>query len=136
MITKLHVQLQGTIEYHGNRYAIKESALVDYSGGLIINECVTISHNVTVYTHTHRYHNAYWQDIPIKENEGVIPTPLVLEEYVFIGTGAIILGGVSRIGKCSVIGAGSIVTKTVPAFEIWAGNPAKKIGDVINNEKH
>ena len=42
---------------------------------------------------------------------------------VFIGTNSLILKGV-EIGDRSIIGAGSVVTKSVPASEIWAGNPA------------
>jgi UDP-2-acetamido-3-amino-2,3-dideoxy-glucuronate N-acetyltransferase len=41
-----------------------------------------------------------------------------------IGGGAVILPGVT-IGEGALVGAGSVVTKDVPAFEIWAGNPAK-----------
>lgn len=50
--------------------------------------------------------------------------PIVIEDNVFIGTGSIILKGV-RVGKNSVIGAGSVVTKDVPPDSIVAGNPAK-----------
>lgn len=52
--------------------------------------------------------------------------PVSIGNDVFIGTGTIILRGVS-IGDRSVIGAASVVTSPVPADEVWAGNPAKKI---------
>lgn len=52
--------------------------------------------------------------------------PVIIEENVFIGAHCTILKGVT-IGKNSIIGAGSVVTKSVPANEIWAGNPAKFI---------
>jgi len=45
---------------------------------------------------------------------------------VWVGYGAIIKTGVT-IGTGAVVGAGSVVTKDVPPYEIWAGNPAKKI---------
>jgi len=49
---------------------------------------------------------------------------VVIEEGSSIGGGAIILPGV-RIGKGAIIGAGSVVTKNVPPYEIWMGNPAR-----------
>jgi acetyltransferase-like isoleucine patch superfamily enzyme len=44
----------------------------------------------------------------------------------WIGSRATILGGVT-IGEGAVVGAGSVVTKSVPAHEFWAGNPARFI---------
>jgi acetyltransferase-like isoleucine patch superfamily enzyme len=55
-------------------------------------------------------------------------SPIVIEDDVFIGARAIILKGVT-IGRGSVIGAGAIVTKDIPAYSIAVGNPAKIIGD-------
>ena len=49
-----------------------------------------------------------------------------LEEDVWIGTNCIILKGVT-IGKGSVIGAGSLVNKSIPEYQIWAGVPARFI---------
>ncbi len=63
------------------------------------------------------------------EIPNVVTKPIVIEDYAFIGAGSYILKGVT-IGKYSIIGAGSVVTKNVPQGEIWAGNPAKKIGIV------
>ena len=40
-----------------------------------------------------------------------------------IGAGSVILGGIT-IGENSMIGAGSVVTKNIPANELWFGNPA------------
>lgn len=51
---------------------------------------------------------------------------VVIRDNVFIGAKCIILKGVT-IGENSIIGAGSVVTKNVPANQIWAGNPAKYI---------
>lgn len=47
-------------------------------------------------------------------------------EYVFIGARTIICSNI-EIGDNSIIGAGSIVTKSIPPNQIWAGNPARFI---------
>lgn len=52
--------------------------------------------------------------------------PILVSEGAFIGACSIILKGVT-IGKHSIVGAGSVVTKDIPDNQIWAGNPAKFI---------
>lgn len=52
--------------------------------------------------------------------------PIRIEDDVLIGARCIILKGVI-IGARAVVGAGSVVTKSIPADETWAGNPAKCI---------
>lgn len=50
--------------------------------------------------------------------------PIVLEEGVWVGARAMILGGV-KIGRQAVIGAGAVVTRDVPAFTIVTGQPVR-----------
>lgn len=56
-------------------------------------------------------------------------TPVHIEDDVWVGAKAAILKGV-RIGRASVIGTGSVVTRDVPAFSIVAGAPARIIGSI------
>lgn len=58
----------------------------------------------------------------------------VIEDDVWIGTRTVIMSGV-KIGKGSIIAAGSIVTKDIPPCEIWGGNPARKIKERFKTEK-
>ena len=51
---------------------------------------------------------------------------IIVEDDVWIGNGAILLSGVN-VGRGSIIGAGSVVTKDVPANSIVAGVPAKPL---------
>jgi galactoside O-acetyltransferase len=48
--------------------------------------------------------------------------------WAFVGANAVVMPGVT-IGEGAVVGAGAVVTKDVPAWEVWAGNPARKIRD-------
>lgn len=52
----------------------------------------------------------------------------IIKRNAMVGTNAVIMPGVT-VGESAVIGAGAVVTKDVPPFEIWAGVPACKIGD-------
>lgn len=66
------------------------------------------------------------RDIPINA-QGFKSAPISIEEDVWIGAHCVILPGVT-IGRGAIVGAGSVVNKSIPEFEIWAGIPAKIIG--------
>jgi acetyltransferase-like isoleucine patch superfamily enzyme len=63
---------------------------------------------------------------PISDFANKRKIKIVIDDNVFIGAHSTILKGVT-IGRNSIIGACSVVTKNVPANEIWAGNPARFI---------
>lgn len=58
--------------------------------------------------------------------QGVTPNEILIENDVCIGANSVIVAGVS-IGEHAVIGAGSVVTKSIPSFCVAVGNPAKVI---------
>ena len=59
-------------------------------------------------------------------NEGTKSAPIIIEDDVWVGAHSIILKGVT-IGVRSIIGAGSVVTKSIPFDCVAAGNPCKVI---------
>src|SRR5699024_7695558 len=91
-------------------------------GGCKIGENVLIRQNVTL--------GQKGTGNPIL-NSKVHPT---VQDNVVIGAGTCILGGII-IGKNSIIGANSVVTKDVPPNTVWAGVPAKQISVIKNNER-
>jgi len=68
--------------------------------------------------------NAFHQLDPERRNEQPPPAPVVLEENVWLAARVIVLPGVT-IGKNSVVGAGSVVTRDIPADVLAAGVPAR-----------
>ncbi|KAB2946162.1 MAG: acyltransferase [Candidatus Methanoperedens sp.] len=70
-----------------------------------------------------------------KLNEFYTPfnKPVVIEDNVYIGTGAIILPGVT-VHEMSVVGAGAVVTKDVPSFTVVAGVPARVVKNLAKKE--
>ena len=60
-------------------------------------------------------------------NQGIKASDIIIDDDVWVGTGAKILPGV-KINKGSVIAAGSVVNSDIPKYTIVAGSPAKVIG--------
>jgi acetyltransferase-like isoleucine patch superfamily enzyme len=69
------------------------------------------------------------------ERREVLPAsaPVIIEDHVWIGSHVIILPGVS-IGHHSVVGAGSVVTKNIPANCLAVGNPARVVRHLAKRE--
>jgi len=57
-----------------------------------------------------------------------IEKPIKIGDDVWLGCNVIVLKGV-EIGKGAIVAAGAVITKSIGDYEIWAGVPAKKIGD-------
>jgi len=77
---------------------------------------------VSLYAENHNFDSI---DVPMKD-QGVATAPIIIEDDCWIAANCIILSGV-RIGKGSVIAAGSVVTKDVAPYSVMGGNPAKKL---------
>jgi maltose O-acetyltransferase len=66
-------------------------------------------------------------NIPMGHQLSEPKTLLIIEDDVWIGARAMILPGCTHIGKGVIVGAGAVVTKSIPDFAIVGGNPAKII---------
>ena len=101
----------------GNNVTVKPG--VQLWDGIRIEDNVFIGPNVTFtndrYPRSKQYPEEFQQTI--------------VKKGASIGANATILGGIT-IGEHALIGAGSVVTKNVPANELWVGNPAKKLRNI------
>ena len=92
--------------------------------GLAIGDNCLLAGGVMICGVNHGYAT---RDIPMRDQ----PTKaeaIVIEDDVWLGMGAIVLPGV-RIGRGAVIGAGSVVTKDIPAYAIGYGIPCQVVGE-------
>jgi len=112
----------------GNRVNIGRKVFIDYSGGLTIEDDVTIGREALIVTHRHFRQIARTMlgegEAVVKQEGDFHPTPLTIGQGAYIGARAIILPGVKSIGRNAVISAGSVVRKSVPNNSIVEGNPA------------
>jgi acetyltransferase-like isoleucine patch superfamily enzyme len=85
---------------------------------LIASGCYFIDHD----------HQSARRDMPMGTQTGGPEAPIALEGDVWIGANAVLLKGVT-IGRGAIVAAGAVVRDSIPAYEIWGGVPAKKIGE-------
>lgn len=108
----------------GDNVGISQTALIAHAD-ITIGDNVKIGGGTCVYTSDFHSLNSELrrtgEDLKHRKS-----APVTIEHDVFIGARCIILKGVT-IGENSIVGAGSVVTKSIPANEILAGNPAKFI---------
>lgn len=109
----------GDIEI-GNNTMITSRGMI--LGPTLIGNNVVLGIGSQVLGLTHNYEDI---EIPIKE-QGVSGTKVIIEDDVWIGGNCVIIQGI-KIGKHSLVAAGSVVTKDVEPYTIVAGNPARPI---------
>jgi acetyltransferase-like isoleucine patch superfamily enzyme len=114
----------------GNNVGISATAIVCWNK-IVIEDGVRIGGGTVIYdTDFHSLDYQERTEMPeIKTN--IRTSPVLIKKNAFIGANSTILKGV-EIGERSIIGACSVVTRSVPSDEVWAGNPAKFIRKIIN----
>lgn len=102
------------------------------SGEIHVGDDTIFGHNCMVLTGTHNFNNGIRISLDSSSNEDETPTSgrdIIIGTGCFIGSGVTIIGPV-EIGNNVVIGAGSVVTKSLPSRSFCAGIPAKLIKEI------
>ncbi|WP_308203244.1 DapH/DapD/GlmU-related protein [Georgenia satyanarayanai] len=93
-------------------------------GGITIGDDCLIGHNAVIATLQH--------DIDPARRGGLEPSPVVIGSNVWLGANVTVLPGVT-IGEDAVIGAGSVVTRDVPAESVAVGSPARVVRSISDD---
>ncbi len=114
---------------HGAHITIGEDCSFNSDVTIVALDSITIGRksifgpSIYISDHNHRIERSF----PIGD-QGYDTAPLEIGSDVWLGVGATLLKG-SKVNDGAVVAARSVVTKEVPEYEIWAGIPAKKIGE-------
>ena len=100
-----------------------------------IGKYCSISWDCTIGAPTHPFTTITSSAITYRKEYGLVSQDTHFEQKktmigndVWVGCGVTVISGV-KVGDGAVIGAGAVVTQDIPAYEIWAGIPARKIAD-------
>jgi acetyltransferase-like isoleucine patch superfamily enzyme len=116
----LEIYEAGKIEC-GQDIAFGEFCHIRANGGLKIGSRVLIAAHVTITTRQHPIELPRWKTVQ--------DAPVIIEDDVWIGAGAVILPGVT-IGRGAVVAAGAVVTASVEPYTVVAGVPARPIKSI------
>jgi acetyltransferase-like isoleucine patch superfamily enzyme len=105
----------------GKRVFINSGCRFQDQGGITIGDDCLIGHNAVIATLQH--------DIRPSRRSDLLPSPVVIGSNVWLGANVTVLPGVT-IGDDAVIGAGSVVTRDIPAGSIAVGSPARVVRNV------
>lgn len=136
-LSGMQVSASSTIHMWANFFSVKnikigkdtiigDHVFLDGRDQITIGDHVDIASQVLIYNSAH--------DIDSSDFHATL-SPVIIEDYVFIGPRVIILPGVT-IGKGAVIAAGAVVTKNVAPMTVVGGVPATKIRDRKSNLKY
>lgn len=112
----------------GRRVVIRPGCMLfsDPDGFITIEDDVMLGSGVHIYVSNHNFSAP---EIPIIDQGSCKFSHVYLHKGCWVGANVIILPGV-EIGENAVVGAGSVVTKNVPARTVVAGNPAAHVKNI------
>lgn len=116
------INSQGGSILIGKSSSINSFCFLGGYGDIKIGEGVRIAPGAKLFSYEHGYENVHISIL----KQGLLPKKIIIEDDVWIGSNAIITGGIT-ISKGAIVGAGAVVTKSVESNSIVGGVPAKLI---------
>jgi len=110
----------------GGRLEIGDRVFINYGCSIGATELIRIGSRCNLGTQVHLMDNDWHRLEPERRHERPSSRPIVLEDNVWLGARVIVLPGVS-IGEGSVVGAGSVVVRDIPARSLAVGAPARVV---------
>jgi maltose O-acetyltransferase len=114
---------------YGQNTYIGDHVYLNFLCTILDNNEVHIGHHVMIGPGVQIYTAAHLLQAETRIQGWEVSKPIVIEDNVWIGGGAILLPGVS-IGRNAVVGAGAVIPRSVPANTVVAGNPARVIREI------
>ena len=96
---------------------------------VVIGRNVSVGPNLVCICEANANNGKEINTYPYVANRATRKGDIIIEDDVWIGANVTIMPGIT-IGKCSIVGAGSVVTKNLEPYGVYAGVPAKKIRNV------
>lgn len=117
-----NVRIKGKFEMGGGSSIAQNCSISGEKSGVFIGANVMIAPNVVIVAFNHGFRNT---KVPMV-TQIFLESPVYIEDDVWIASNCTIGKGV-RIGKGAIVGANSFVNKSIPAYSVAAGVPAKII---------
>lgn len=113
----------------GDDVVIHSDCYLSAINKITLGNHVVLASRITIIDHNHGKSDFSDLELPVLNRELSSRGAIDIEDNVWLGEGVVVLGGV-RIGRNSIVGACSVVTKTIPPNSIAVGNPARVIKKV------
>jgi acetyltransferase-like isoleucine patch superfamily enzyme len=115
----------------GDNVSINYDCHIGCINQIIVGNNVLIASRVYISDHSHGLSD--YSDINIPPSQRIIHSkgPVIIEDNVWLGEGVVVLPGVT-IGKGTIVGANSVVTRNLPPYTVCAGVPAKVLKKIEN----
>ncbi|MBE7157031.1 MAG: acyltransferase [Rhodospirillales bacterium] len=121
---------EGTRVWSMEKISLGSNVLISHNVNIIDNNSHEIDHRDRAVTNQ----RMMGPEGVFADRSGIRAGPIFIMDDVWIGLNSIVLKGV-QIGQGSIVAAGSVVTKSVPAYTLVAGNPARVIRSLLTKDE-